>query len=77
MCSADIVIFKDVFMQDIIQMLFIENDHMVKTFSAKRTNNSFAKRILPWTSRCSWCVLQPKTFDGLLELMAEDFMLVE
>jgi hypothetical protein len=34
MCSADIVIFKDVFMQNIIQMLFIENDHVIKAFSA-------------------------------------------
>ncbi len=34
MGSADIVILKDVFMQDIMQMLFIENDHVIKAFSA-------------------------------------------
>ena len=34
MCSADIVIIVDVFMQNIMQMSFVENDHTVKTFSA-------------------------------------------
>ena len=48
MGSADIVIFKDVFMQNIIQMLFTENNHMVKTFPAKGTDDTFGEWILPW-----------------------------
>ena len=47
MCSADIVILKDIFMQDIIQMFFVENNHIVKTVSTKRTDYAFTKRILP------------------------------
>ena len=57
MSSADIVILEDVFVQNIVQMFFVENDHMVKALSAKRTNDSLANRILPWASRSCWCVL--------------------
>ena len=57
-------------------MLLTDDDHMVKTLPAKCANNSFAKRILPWTSWCSWCVFKPKSLYGLLELMAEDFIII-
>lgn len=67
--SADIVVFKDIFMQDSIQMLFTKNDHMVETFPAKCTDDTFGEWILPWTSWGSWCVFQPKPFYGLFELI--------
>ena len=76
MGSADIVIFKDVFVQNIVQMFFVENYHMVKTFSAKRTNDSFTNRILPWTSRGGWCVFQTESFYILFEIFAEDFVII-
>lgn len=34
MCSADVVIFIDVFVQHAMQMSFIKNNHVVKTLSA-------------------------------------------
>ena len=76
MRSAGIVIFKDVFMQNIIQVLFIENNHMVKTFSAERANYSFAERILPWASWCSWRVFKTKLSYGLFELIAVDAIII-
>ncbi len=76
MRSADIVILKDVFVQNIMQMLFIENNHMVKTASTKRTDYTFTKRILPGASRGSWCVFHAEFFYLLLEIFAEDFIIV-
>ena len=58
MRSADIIIFKDVFMHNIIEVLFVENNHVVKAFSTERANYSFAEWVLPWTSWSSWRVLQ-------------------
>ncbi len=76
MSSADIVIIKDVFVQDIIQMLFAENDHMIETFPAKGTNDTLGEWILPWTSGGGWCVFQSKPFYGLLELRAVDAIVI-
>jgi hypothetical protein len=45
MRSADIVILEDVFVQNIIQVLFIENNHVVKTLSMKCTKDSFTEWI--------------------------------
>ncbi len=57
-------------------MSFIENNRMVKTFPAKGTEDTFANRILPWTSWGSWCVFQPKPFYGLFELIAIDTIVI-
>ncbi len=76
MSSADIVIFKDVFMQNIIQVLFIENNHVVKAFSTKRANYSFAEWILPWASWCSWRIFKTKLSYGLLEFIAIDTIII-
>ena len=70
MGSADIVIIKDVFVQDIIQMLFTENDHMIETFPAKGTNDTFGEWILPRTSWGSWFVFHPELPYGLFEFIA-------
>ncbi len=76
MSSADIVILKDVFMKDIVQMSFIENNHMVETFPAKCTDDTFGEWILLWTSWGSWCVFQPKPFYGLFELITVDTIVI-
>ena len=62
MRSADIVIFKDVFMQNIIQVLFIENNDVVETLSTKCTKDSFTEWILPWASWCSCVSSSPNCF---------------
>ena len=76
MSSAVIVILKDVFMQDIIQMLFIENDHVIQAFSAKCANDTFGDWILPWTSRGSRRVFQAELFSLLLEVFTKDFVVI-
>ena len=76
MRSADIVILEDVFMQNIVQMLFVKNDHMVKTLPTKSANDTLSEWILPWTSGGGWCVFQSKPFYGLLELMAIDAIVI-
>ena len=45
MRSADIVILEDVFVQNIMQMFFVENNHMVKTFPAKGAEYTFGEWI--------------------------------
>ena len=57
-------------------MLLTDDDHMVKTLPAKCANNSFAKRILPWASRGSWCVFKAKLFYSLFELIAIDSIII-
>ena len=47
MCSTDIVVFEDVFMQNIVKMSFIENEHMVQAFSSKRSDDPLATAVLP------------------------------
>ena len=47
LCPADIVVFEDVFMQDIVKIPFIENEHMVQAFSSKRYNDPLATAVLP------------------------------
>ena len=71
MRSADIVILEDVFVQNIVQMFFVENDHMVKTLSTKRANDSFAERILPWASWCSWRIFQSDRIGCAFVLLAD------
>ncbi len=76
MSSADIVILEDVFMQNIIQMSFIENNHMVETFPAKCTDDTFGEWILSWTSWGSWCIFQSKSSYSSLELGAIDAIVI-
>ena len=63
-------------MQNIIQVLFIENNHMVKTLSKKRANYTFGKWILPWASWCSWRVFKTKLSYGFFELIAIDAIII-
>ncbi len=76
MGSADIVVFKDVFVQNIMQMLFVENDHMVETLPAKCADDPFANWILPWTSWGSRCVFQTEISYLLLEVSTEYFIII-
>ena len=57
-------------------MFFIENNHMVETFPAKSTDDTFSEWILPWTSWGGWCVFQSKPFYSLLELIAIDTIVI-
>ena len=45
MCSANVVIIVDVFVQHAMQMFFIENDHVIQTLAAKCPMHSLAKWI--------------------------------
>jgi len=75
-CPAVIVIFTDVFMQSIIQVFFIENDHMVQTLTAQRTHDPFSDWILPWASGGSRRVFESKAFYRFFELFAEDSIVI-
>ena len=76
MSSADIVVFKDVFMQDIIQMFFTEDDHMVKTFPAKGADDTLGEWILPWASWGCRRVFKTKPSYSLFELIAIDTIII-
>ena len=76
MRSADVVIVIDVFVQRAMQMFFIENDHVVKTFPAKCPENTLCDRILPWTSWCCRCVFQAKVLYVCFEISTENFIVV-
>ena len=75
-CSADIVIFKDVFMQNVIQMLFIEDDYMIQALSAQCANDPLSDWILPWASGGSRGVFESKAFYRFFELFAEDSIVI-
>ena len=57
-------------------MLFIENNHMVKAFSAKSANYSFAEWILPWASWGGGFIFQTKPSYGLLEFVTIDTIII-
>ena len=74
--SADVVVVIDVFVQHLMQMFFIENNHVVKAFATKCPQNTLCDWILPWTSWCSRCVFQAKVIYVCFEIITEDFVVV-
>ena len=57
-------------------MLFTKDDHVVKAFPAKCSNDTFGEWILPWTSWGGWLVFQSKPLYGSLELIAIDAIII-
>ena len=51
MCSADVIVIENIFMQNIMQMPFVKYNHMIKAFSTKCANDTFGDWILPRASR--------------------------
>ena len=76
MSSADVVILIDVFVQHTMQMLFVENDHVVQALPAKCADDTLGDWILPWTSWCSRCVFQANVSYVCFEVIAKDSVVI-
>ena len=53
-------------------MIFVPDDDMVRGFSANRSNDPFAERILPRRSGCDYNFLDSHVLDTLSKMVAVD-----
>ena len=67
-----VVIILEVIGEDSLQMGFVQDDHVVQTFSAYGTDDAFAIGILPGRAWCDRDFFDPHAFDAFCEVIAVD-----
>ena len=67
-----IVIVVDVVRKDVVQVPFVQHDHVVQALAAYAADDAFAIGILPGRVWGDWNFFDAHTFDTLGEIIAVD-----
>jgi hypothetical protein len=70
--GARAMVVANVSLQDPSQMILVENDHVVETFSPSGADDPFDVRVLPWRARCCPYLLDAKSTDASGEIVSID-----